>query len=565
MQLRRGVLLCALVMGLATSCTAAPEGDLEHRWLFVMRNLASEENVEETLALLPRAEAAGYTAIVLSDGNLNAVSEAGPSYAQNVRRVQAEARARGLELIPCVMPIGYSGGILDYNPHLAEGLPVRDASFVVQGDRAFFSPALGEGLPGGDFEEAEGDRFAGWDWQDDAGERIHADREVVHGGRTSVRMERIGEFSPEHGHCRFMRTIEVEPYRQYRVSLWIKTEAFERPGAAKATILAPTEQERAISFAYFDVKSTQDWRQYQFIFNSLNWEKVRFYMGTWGGKGGLIWWDDVTLEEVGLLNVLHRGGCPVTVRGQHGTVYEEGLDYEPIRDPDFSLYDVNHEGPTIRLTDNTRIGDGERLLVSYYHPIKIGRWQVTCCLSAPEVYEIMRRHVAEVEDLLHPPAFFMQHDEIRVANWDQSCQSRGMTPGELLADNARRCVEIIREIRPDAEIWVWSDMFDPNHNAVDDYYLVNGTWRGSWEGLPPEVGIANWAGHLKGRNLRWFADRGHEQVLAGYYDHDEDGSAIEEWLQAGEGLPGIVGAMYTTWRDDYSDMETWAETAWGER
>jgi hypothetical protein len=79
--------------------------------------------------------------------------------------------------------------------------------------------------------------------------------------------------------------------------------------------------------------------------------------------------------------------------------------------------------------------------------------------------------------------------------------------------------------------------------------------------VPSDVGIVNWANHLKGKNLKWFADRGHEQVLAGYYDHDK--WIIEEWLAAGEGLPGIVGAMYTTWRNSYDDMEQWAAAAWG--
>jgi hypothetical protein len=147
-------------------------------------------------------------------------------------------------------------------------------------------------------------------------------------------------------------------------------------------------------------------------------------------------------------------------------------------------------------------------------------------------------------------------------NWDQACQSRQLTPGQLLADNVRKCTEIIKKLRPDAKIWVWSDMFCPQENAVDEYYLVNGSLQGSWEGLTPEIGIANWANHLEGKNLKWFADRGHEQVLCGYYDGG--GYAIDKWRAAGHGLPGIVGAMYTTWVDNYRDMETWAKSAWGE-
>lgn len=138
-----------------------------------------------------------------------------------------------------------------------------------------------------------------------------------------------------------------------------------------------------------------------------------------------------------------------------------------------------------------------------------------------------------------------------------------MTPGELLAWNVKEAAKIIREIRPDAEIWVWSDMFDPMHNAVDHYYAVNGSLAGSWKGLDKDVGVANWHGGLKGKNCAFFADLGLRQILCGYYDSDEDGSAIAEWLANTKEVKGIVGAMYTTWVDKYGAMEKWALRAWG--
>ena len=79
------------------------------------------------------------------------------------------------------------------------------------------------------------------------------------------------------------------------------------------------------------------------------------------------------------------------------------------------------------------------------------------------------------------------------------------------------------------------------------------------------MGIVNWAGHLSGRNAGFFAERGHRQILAGYYDADEDGARIVEWLANVEGVPGVVGAMYTTWEDKYEALEAWARAAWGER
>jgi hypothetical protein len=157
----------------------------------------------------------------------------------------------------------------------------------------------------------------------------------------------------------------------------------------------------------------------------------------------------------------------------------------------------------------------------------------------------------------------MSHDEMRVMNQCALCQGKNMTPGELLAWNVRQAAQIIRDVRPDAGIWVWSDMFDPQHNAVDHYYAVNGSLAGSWEGLDPGIGIVNWHGGLMGKNCAFFADRGLKQILSGYYDGDEDGSGVAKWLAATKDVPGIVGAMYTTWEDRYDAMRAWAGKAWG--
>jgi hypothetical protein len=132
-----------------------------------------------------------------------------------------------------------------------------------------------------------------------------------------------------------------------------------------------------------------------------------------------------------------------------------------------------------------------------------------------------------------------------------------------------QAAQIIRDVRPDAEIWVWSDMFDPMHNAVDHYYAVNGSLKGSWKGLDPGIGIVNWHGGLQGKNCQFFADLGLKQILSGYYDSDEDGSGIARWIANTDGsgrsasVPGIVGAMYTTWEDKYGAMDAWAQKAWG--
>jgi hypothetical protein len=320
---------------------------------------------------------------------------------------------------------------------------------------------------------------------------------------------------------------------------------------------------RPLSFHEGGLEPTRDWTRIEVVFNTQDQTEVNLYAGLWGGKAGTLWLDELVLEEMSLVNILRREGCPLTVTSEDGKLtYEEGRDFKPVRDPKLGMvpyegeYDFNHAGPTIRLTATSRIKDDDHLRVGWYHPVLVLGSYAACCLSEPKVYQLLENQARRVNDLYHPRTFFMQHDEMRVANWCQACQSRKLTPGELLADNARRCVKILKGISPEARVVVWSDMFDPNHNAVKDYYLVNGTLAGSWEGLDRSVIIANWNAGKAKASLDFFAGRGHPQILAGYYDGDDN---FATWDAAARGVPRVTGFMYTTWQNRYDDLERYGK------
>ena len=103
---------------------------------------------------------------------------------------------------------------------------------------------------------------------------------------------------------------------------------------------------------------------------------------------------------------------------------------------------------------------------------------------------------------------------------------------------------------------LWSDMFDPNHNAHADYYLVRGDLKGSWEGLDKDVIIVPWYYEKRAASLKFFADRGHRQLVAGYYDDRPE--RIRDWLDAAKPFSGILGVMYTTWQGRFGDVEKFA-------
>jgi len=160
------------------------------------------------------------------------------------------------------------------------------------------------------------------------------------------------------------------------------------------------------------------------------------------------------------------------------------------------------------------------------------------------------------------------HDEIRVHGWDQAPTAGGGSPGENLAENVRRLQAEAAALDPEAELTIWSDMFDPTHNAVAGrpYYLVNGDFAGSWLGLGPAVSIVNWHGFPQDRRAaaEHFAARGHRQILAGYYDQAPGAFRDRAWLAELAGVPGVDGVMYTPWSTGFDRLEAWADHVWGD-
>jgi hypothetical protein len=558
-RLIAGTLLLAVAAG--TTGAAEPQPRFSQRWVWVMANLGVDKQADFVTGLIERAARAGYNGLVLNDYKLNVLARMGPGYFKNVARARAAAARHHIEIIPCVFPIGYSEGLLTHDANLAEGLPVKDAPFVVKGREAVPIADPAARLRNGDFEEAKGNRFPGFSFQDDPGKVTFADREVVHGGKVACRLQDIKQGSTGNG--RVAQRVKLRPYACYRLACWVKTRDF-RPSTFKLLALG----KRPLNFHEVRLQPTQDWTLVETAFNSLDQSDVGIYAGQWGGGSGTLWIDDLALEELALVNVLRRDGCPLTVTDAAGrTVYEEGKDFEPVRDPALSRvpfaggYNFGHAGATLRLTEGSRLKDGERLRVSWYHPVKTHAEQVMCCLTEPKVYDRLRDQARRVNDLYQPKTFLMGFDEIRVANWCKACQDTGKSPGQLLAASAHRCLAILKEVNPQARVVTWSDMFDPNHNAVNRYYLVNGPLEGSWQGLSKDVIIANWNGGKKTASLKWFADHGHTQVIAGYYDRDI--SSFRTWATAAQGVPGVTGFMYTTWQRRYDDLEAFGKAMLG--
>lgn len=551
---------------------------LRHRWVHYAANFQADGAVDRARAVLDAARDAGFNGLLIADVKLGRLDDGSliDAYYENLQAVLSHARGLGLRVVVNTADFGYSESILWHDPHLAAGLPVRDAAFVVRD--GVLAPTERESLriENGDFERlpAAGDAFPGWAWQDAPGEATFVDLSESHGGRASLRMNDLGRTSAPHGNGRVHQRLSVAPYRYYHVSVWVKTEGFE--GGDVRVLALGREPARTLQWNSVPVAPTQDWTRFDVTFNTLTHDEVLFYLGVWGGGSGTIWWDDASIEPGGFVNIVRRPGAPLSLRDADGRPVHEAIDVLPVVDermgraPWPGAYDLWHAPPEIRLTAGSRLAEGDLVQADYYHMATIYNHQVTASLIEPTVLEVVRGQLAGTRRALAAADAFggwmLGYDEIRVGGWEEA---QGRTPGQQLAENVTAVVAAARAIDPQAPLFTWSDMFDPTHNAAEcsePYYLVNGDWSGSWAGLPREVTVLNW-NHQDGKrraSAEFFAGRGHRQILAGYYDAPPERFRDRAWLEELAGVPGIEGVLYTQWGSGYENLSAWATHVWGD-
>jgi hypothetical protein len=431
-------------------------------WYWHHSYLVTAKSLAESNALVDRAAAAGYTGVALWDSSLIFLDRPGWDTTY-LEQFIAHARARGLAIMPAILPYGHSDDILKQNPNWAEGQRVKRVRFRRTGDRL-------QHIPGSLFP-LEDNRFA------------------------------------------------VEPWHQYRLN-------FEKgaTGPVGALDNADAHLVRLADEAHPGAE--------QFTFNSAASTVVHVYGPT-----------AFTIQETALVEVQHREGAPLRV-------YDDTQDF----------HEGNDFTDDLHIPAQSRIHEGDEVFADYYAITPVNGEGRGVCLTDPAVKRWAAGNARKVAALMPPDSpLFLQHDEMRHMDSCESCRRMNKSPGELLAWSLRGLIASL----PQRPLYIWSDMFDPWHNAVPHYYYVEGDLRGSWEGLPDSVTVMNWNGRRRRVSLQWFASRGNAQVIAGFYDppdHDGAGAARTELFEA-NGIRGIKGLMYTTWRDDYSQLEAYAQAA----
>ena len=312
----------------------------------------------------------------------------------------------------------------------------------------------------------------------------------------------------------------------------------------------------------FSVKyqATQDWTPCEISFNTSESDSFYLYVGFMSGwKSGSIEVRNTRLEEVAPGNILQRPGAPCVLRNAAtGRKYKPGRDYvvPKLRYP-MSRQDL--PPATLALPPGSAIKKGDRLLLDCYAPAVVVGDHVSICQSEPHLYESRSDSAALIEAALHPRKWMISMDEFRNGGTCAACRARGMTMGQIYADAMTKAFKTIRKAHPGAEVYTWSDMLDPEHNGVKEYYNCRGSFEDAWKWIPKDLIICCWYNKKCETSLKFFSSHGFRTLAAAYYDEKPPFEYSRRWRDAVVATEGARGIMYATWRHAYGDLPAFCE------
>ena len=532
------------------------------RLFYLGTNLLVDASLPKIAAIADRAAKAGYNTVLLADWKFGQPWVFGERYIKRIREVAAMLRARKLRIIVSVCQLADPTPFMNECPEEVECLPSLGTPFkVVNG---VFTPQ--DIMRNGSFENGLEN------WRLDKGTDIALDDKVSISGKNSLRFRVNSPKDTPLGMNRAWHKFKTQPFQQYTMSFKLKTSGLKGPGPSFGIGIVPVGNapDQPDGFRYLcarrfytenPVASTQDWKEYKLTFNSLECREVSLAIGGWGTAGGTFWFDDIQIKPSSFLNVVRRGDTPVKVRlAKDGTICQEGKDYSPIVDPkcgnvkwkgDFS---DRHAGPVIRILPGSRIKECDTVKVDYYHAA-MALHSVCICLNSPKLRPLIERQIRWLQEAIRPEGMLIGIDEHRTYGYDPACVKSGINAGTALRNMAIFTRNKIREIAPQASIYMWNDMFDPFANCRKGgyYYFIKGRGAlyGNHVGLPKDIIIMRWTcvEKLVEKSVaHWSKDMGMKYIhFPGYFDAPVFNPRSRSFMKPVLNDPNCVGVGFAQW------------------
>src|SRR5687767_2066714 len=165
------------------------------KWVYIQTNLLPEDSAAQVEQLIVRAGKAGYDHAVLADSKFSRLSDMPEKYFKHIAHLREVAAGAHVEIVPAVFSMGYSNDLLSRNPNLAEGLPVKDAPFIVSDGEARAVTEAPAAVLNGDFGKTG--KRNGWKLLDHC---VKLEDGALH------------MLEPQGGNARAMQPLKLQPF-----------------------------------------------------------------------------------------------------------------------------------------------------------------------------------------------------------------------------------------------------------------------------------------------------------------------------------------------------------------
>ncbi len=383
----------------------------------------------------------------------------------------------------------------------------------------------------------------------------------------------------------------IKPNTEYRLTLEVSTENFSGDSVKVSVLDEDHKGENGkvlfgINKYFHGVEATKSHAKHVIYFNSLDHENtqgaIKVYLSH---EGSGLKVDSLTLDEVGYTSKVHvvrPDTTPLVMSESGDKTYHEGLDYHLNDDGLILMSGAIKSEPRLRVVWYPVINTS----LSYDHETN-----ADMCADEALYKAIMIDQYREVKSLLKGDidALAFNDDEWREAGWNVACKklynrelnSTGVgasfTGGDYIGITTQRTIDaLLEEVNSTKmNVYLMSDMFDPNFNAKTPYMGVHAGAEGALKYLNPQNAVMfNWFVNPYEPGLedktaadflasaKYFSDHNFSQIIAGYHDDMRNVDAnIAVYKDSPKKVQeSIVGFMFLIWHQPgktatYDDME----------
>ena len=168
---------------------------------------------------------------------------------------------------------------------------------------------------------------------------------------------------------------------------------------------------------------------------------------------------------------------------------------------------------------------------------------------------LIERQIRWLQETIRPEGMLIGIDEQRSYGYDPACVKSGINAGTALRNMAIFARNKIREIAPQAAVYMWNDMFDPFANCRKGryYYLIKGcgSLYGNHVGLPKDIIILRWTAAKKlieKSVVHWSKTMGMKYIhFPGYFDAPVFNPRSRRFMEPVLNDPNCIGVGFAQW------------------